>query len=358
MTLRPCPLDATRSLACPGKREGERPRRRHILDLPIEILQLIAWHMDVATFYTSLLTCKKFMDAATARATILHHLENLPGLRIGLEDRPTVELLLMFRQRAAQTLIGAGVLADVKSYTSTRRGWEPERSTAQGTQPRRDIHKRIKYVDATAGRPRYKISKPVFSSASPAHIAMADDRAIVRVFRLDDRHVRLVSELHPPSLNPGEECDVAVVKMAFSSNHDLAVVYRAMNQTEDPQVSPFYRIHEHIPLTIINFQHSLSPTGEFYYSVNDDNTMEIPSPLGSDCVACAVSPTGTVCLWVQRNNSIAISEVWLITQTVKDYRKGKSKISFSFNRFSFGTYFLRLFVLGIYASFRPSNLLF
>jgi hypothetical protein len=157
---------------------------------------------------------------------------------------------------------------------------------------------------------------------------MADDRAVVRIFRLDDQHIRLVSELHPPSLNPGEECDVAVVKMAFSSNHDLAVVYRAMNQTEDSPVSPLYRIHEQIPLTIIKYQHSLSPTGEFYYSVNDDDTMEILSPPGSDCVAFAVSQTGFVCLSFRRNNSVDGTDVWLITQTFKDSRKSKSKIAF------------------------------
>lgn len=73
------------------------------------------------------------MDAAKARRIILHHLQNLPGLRLGLEHISTSQLWKLFRRRAAESLCGAGVLADIKSYALTQCGVESEWSNPQGS---------------------------------------------------------------------------------------------------------------------------------------------------------------------------------------------------------------------------------
>lgn len=77
------------------------------------------------------------MDAAKARPTILHHLQNLPGLRLGLEHLSTVQLLGIFRKRAAQGLCGAGVLADIKSYVSTHSEWSNSQGSRLAKDPKR-----------------------------------------------------------------------------------------------------------------------------------------------------------------------------------------------------------------------------
>lgn len=117
-------------------RQGER-EKKHLLDLPLELLQLIALHLDVATFFTSLLTCKRFMDAANARPTILRHLQNIPGLRLGLEHLSTLRLFQLFRKRAAEGLCGAGVLANIKSYVSTQSEWSNSQGSRLAKDPKR-----------------------------------------------------------------------------------------------------------------------------------------------------------------------------------------------------------------------------
>lgn len=60
-----------------------------LLSLPIEVFQLIQRHMDVATFFISLLTCKHFIECATSRPLVLKHLHSLPGLGLGLSELST-----------------------------------------------------------------------------------------------------------------------------------------------------------------------------------------------------------------------------------------------------------------------------
>ena len=60
-----------------------------LLSLPVEVFQLIQRHMDVATFFVSLLTCKHFLECATSRPLILKHLHSLPGLSLGFSELST-----------------------------------------------------------------------------------------------------------------------------------------------------------------------------------------------------------------------------------------------------------------------------
>lgn len=279
----------------------ENQRKAHLLDLPFEILQSIAWHLDVATFYVWLTTCKKLMFAAKDRRIILHHLRQLPGLRLGFETMSTLQLWDLFRKRAAESLCGAGALADIKSYAS---------SHTHSCHP---------------GSSRYKVSKPVFSFTSPAQIAMADDRGIVRVFTLDDHGVRLTSELHPPTVDLSNPPDVAVLKMAFSSNNDLAVLYQPLEPTKILEASPFYQRAEPAPLVVAVFRHQLSLTGDISYSTEEHEPAEIPGHDETECISLALAPNGNVCMGWLGPNLGERTHFWLILNKFREPTTGTSK---------------------------------
>ena len=82
--------------------------------------------MDAATFFTSLLTCHHFLTSALNRRNLLRHINNLPGIKLGLEEQHTPQLLREFRRRAAESGVGAGVLAG-------RCIWEKGRGRSLGT---------------------------------------------------------------------------------------------------------------------------------------------------------------------------------------------------------------------------------
>lgn len=268
--------------------------KMNLLDFPLEILQLIAWHLDVAAFYVWLPTCKKLMFAAKDRRLILHHLQHLPGLRAGFETMSALQLWDLFRKRAAENLCGAGVLADIKSYASSH------------THP------------CHPGSSRYKVSKPVFSFASPAQIAMADDRGTVRVFTLDDRGPRLTSELRIPSVNPSDLPDGAILKMAFSSSNDLAVLYQPLQPAKILEPSPFYQRAKPLPLVVAVYRHQLSLTGDIFYSYEAYEADEIPGHDETECISLAVAPNGNVCVGWLGLNLGERTHFWLILNKSKN----------------------------------------
>lgn len=284
----------------------EKQGKIHLLDLPFEILQLIAWHLDVATFYIWLPTCKKLMHASKDRRIIVHQLRDLPGLLLDCTTMSTLQLWDLFRKRAAESLCGAGVLADIKSYTSSH------------------IYRR------KPGSGRLRLNKPVFSLASPPQIAMADDFGIVRVFTLDDRGIRLTSELHPTSelhassANLDEPHDMAVLKMAFSSSNGLAVLYRLSEPTKTLDVSPFYQRGQPVPLVVVIYLPKLSPTGEISYSTEEYEPILIPDRDGAECISLAVAPNGNVCLgWIGLNLSER-THFWIVSNKFRNASIGMS----------------------------------
>lgn len=293
-----------------------------LLDLPFETLQLIAWHLDVATFYTWLLTCKRFMHVAKARRIILHHLQNLPGLRKGLERMPTLQLWDLFRRRAAESLCGAGVFADIKSYVSTQFSIQSDsRGSGPGEQPERKYRSNV-------DPKRYKVSKPVFSLTRPAQVALADDLGIIRVFRLDDPGIRLTSEVHPPSDVFGDSCDVVVLMMAFSIRNDLAVLYQPLEQIKIPNSSPFYQQSRPAPLTIVVYPHRHSGPGDFYYSAEEYEPVQIPRHGETECISMAMARNGSVCLGWLGLNSGDRTHFWLILNDSEESTIGMSQILF------------------------------
>lgn len=111
------PMEVRKSEIDDVERVSQQQSR--LLTLPTEIFQGITWHMDVGTFFASLLTCRQVMKAAHSKRLLLRHINNIPGLRLGLEDLSTEGLLHQFSMRAAECGCGAGVLADVTNYAPT-----------------------------------------------------------------------------------------------------------------------------------------------------------------------------------------------------------------------------------------------
>jgi hypothetical protein len=98
----------------------KRPQKTRLLDLPLEVLQLCLTHATTPSFLQLIATCHMLWEvAASTRAVILHHLAQVPGIKLGIDDfaRSTSELFLMLRRRAALNLFGAHMRADRVDYT-------------------------------------------------------------------------------------------------------------------------------------------------------------------------------------------------------------------------------------------------
>ena len=239
----------------------------NLLDLPHEILQLIAWHMDPPTFYISLLTCKKFKGLADCRRNILRHIGSLPGSRVGLDSLTTTQLLLVFRRRAAASLCGAGVLADVNRYNTTT------------------------HAD--------KLSKAVFSSGSPALFAIAQDFATVNVYELTAHGVRLKAELQPHSCEAGSFDDVEISRIAFSNSRDLAILYWAKRPTRNQTPSPF--VNELVEpdsqvLRLATFHRLHTSLKGYFYSPFVYETRDIVCSSSVEPVGLAMASNGNACI--------------------------------------------------------------
>lgn len=85
--------------------------RPNLLDLPLELLAYLLLHLSTESFLQTILTCKHLFNLASqSRDAVIAHLENLPGIKLGLEASSkisTPELFLLVRQRASANLLGA-----------------------------------------------------------------------------------------------------------------------------------------------------------------------------------------------------------------------------------------------------------
>jgi hypothetical protein len=95
------------------------PPRATLGALPSEVLQNIFYFATSISFFQLIQVNRKFFDAASqARQVILHHLHQVPGIKLGLDDRSisTYDLFLIFRQRAASNLYGVHFTADCRNF--------------------------------------------------------------------------------------------------------------------------------------------------------------------------------------------------------------------------------------------------
>ena len=251
-----------------------------LLDLPAEILQTVAWHMDPGTFFVSLLTCKTIYDAAKYRRNLLRHLHSIPGLRLGLEDLTTSDLLLRFRKRAAASLCGGGILADITRYAP---------------------------VDSVKS-----ISKAIFSSGAPAQLATVHEPAIVNIYELTADHVRLKAELRIQSREDSSDLEVEVLKIAFSSTRDLAILYG--HKRSPRKVSPFVddeATETKRTLKMVTFHHCYSGMRGHFYSTDEQETTDITQDLGFEPAGLALASNGNFCISWACSDIEKHPEVWL-----------------------------------------------
>ena len=251
-----------------------------LLDLPAEILHTIAWHMDPGTFFVSLLTCKTIYDAAKYRRNVLRHLHSIPGLRLGLEDLTTADLFLRFRKRAAASLCGGGILADITRYAP---------------------------VDSCNS-----ISNAVFSSGAPAQLATVYESAIVHIYELTADHVRLEAELLIQSREDSCDFEIEVLKLAFSSTRDLAVLYGHKRSLK--KVSPF--VDEEMTetkrtLKLVTFHYCFSGMRGHFYSTDEQETTDITQDLGFEPAGLALASNGNFCISWTCADIEKHPEVWL-----------------------------------------------
>ena len=223
-----------------------------LLSLPSEILQNILVNMDSATYFISLLSCRTVFGAAQSRRVVLHHLNRLPGLRLGLENLDSVNLFESFRKRAAESLSGAGVLADVTTYESSD-----------------DL---------------VNISRTVFSPSKSPLMATAYERGQVSIheLRLTKPRIRLKSELRTETYFDEEfQCNYAmeIVKMTFSHEEDLAVLCRTKTAKEAPSPFPKDKISDlQSPrrlYKLVTFHRCHARTKGHFYS-SDQSVPQIP----------------------------------------------------------------------------------
>lgn len=91
-----------------------------LLDLPPEILQQLLRYCTTPSFFHIIRTCKTFFYLAEAsRTVILHRLEQVPGITLGLHE-PTIsthDLFLMLRRRGATHLVGSNITGDCTDFS-------------------------------------------------------------------------------------------------------------------------------------------------------------------------------------------------------------------------------------------------
>lgn len=298
-------------IICPVS-EPHRRVKINLLDLPNEILQLIAWHMDAPTFYISLLTCKKIKDMADCRRNILRHIESLPGTRLGLDPLSTTELLLFFRKKAAESLCGAGVLANVHKYGTT----------------------------ANLTKSSKAVFSPGTSLGKPHLLATLQDFATVNVYELTARKVRLKSELRPRFETDGLSDDIEVIRIAFSINQDLAILYRVQTPAKKQKPSPFVdelAERDSQILRLVTFHRLHARMKGHFYSSHVYETRDIVCDISVEPVGLAIASNLNACIAYSSQEVKLGTEIMLVGRNdrmMEDSNYGQSPIFVLYALFS------------------------
>ena len=257
--------------------DTETQQTSALLKLPIEVFQTITWHMDVGTFFISLLTCKFFLAAAQSRPNLHRHIGSLPGLKLGFDSITTPDLLLQFRKRAAESGCAAGVLSDLTLYGPAS---------------------------------RIPLSNAVFSPACPGQrgtvpqLATVHEGGAIQIYDLGKHHIRHKVELQIEPTDDDSGCRIEIQKLAFSpESQDLAVLYRSYNatcnfecrkQAETFDVgSPTYRL--------VTFHRLHAKTKKYFYSSTQQETRNVSVNSDDTPVGLALATNGNACIsWKQR----------------------------------------------------------
>ena len=253
-----------------------------LLRLPLEILQLIQLHMNVATFFISLLVSKRFLVAAESRPVILHHLQRIPGLGLGLDDLNNEKLLSVFRRRAAESGQAAGVLARTAVY-EIRAGCFMSRSA-------------------------FTSHDPVQPELKPLTLAVPHSSGVIQLYKLKEYHVQQSQELHIRH-EDGNPNRMDILKLAFAPDSgDLGVLcYQKGSKAHrnNGPSTPKSLEEDYAYYKMVVF-HSLyaRQKGHFYSSYQQETRdIELPSYCKPQDIALAPNGMACICLYDEREEN-------------------------------------------------------
>ena len=261
------------------------------LRLPNELIQLITKHMDVGTFFASLSTSKRFLELALSRPLLFHHLNRIPGLTLGLTDLPTPDLLLFFRQRAAENGCAAATLANVTKYAH-----QPGMSSAV-------------FIPSDPSQP-----------GNLAQLVTTQWDGVLQVYDLSENHVRRRFELY---IRPEGGClstRVEILKVSFSpSSRDLAVLYRQKENTQNASPPPKISESSHdIEIyKLVTFHRCFAKTLGYFYDSFLQETRDIEMTKGQRPFGLALASNGIACIAWESCERLSQAKICLIGRNEK-----------------------------------------
>ena len=246
-------------------------KRPHLLTLPLEVLHLIQRHMDQATFFISLLTCKYILNAASSRPLVLYHLRKIPGLSLGVDDLETNQLLFEFRRRLAASGLAAGVLANVQDFAGT--------------------------PGSLMSRSAFTPHEPTSPRCIQTTLAVTHRSGIIQLYELSTHHVRRREELHVRP-EDGNHNRMDVLKMAFASgSRDLAALCRQEDDSGCPPRFADPNLHKKVTIyKLVVFHRLFAKHKGYYYSSIQQDTRDVAVGKGAVPVGLALASNGTACV--------------------------------------------------------------
>ena len=261
------------------------------LRLPNELLQIILKHMDAGTFFASLLTSKRFSEVALSKSLLLHNLNRIPGLNLGL-DLPTPDLLRLFRKRAAQCGCAAGALANV-----------------------------TKYAHQPGMRNAVLIPSDPSQNSNLAQLVTIQWDGVLQIHDLAESYVRRRFELH---IRPEGSCASSrfeILKITFSSSsRDLAVLYRQREHSE--KVAPLSKgtaSTQNLELyKLVTFHRCYAKSLGYFYDSSLQETRDIKDIESQQTpVGLALASDGNACIVWKSSNRLRKSKICLVRRNEK-----------------------------------------
>lgn len=299
-----------------------------LLGLPAEVIQMIMRHLDPAAFYVLSLTCTHLHSTAKiSRRNIAYHFDNLPGIRppVPTDQLNTKNLFFVFCQRVKDSFCAAGLLADTKLFIPTHHPSQPDLLMSQTVrQPNVPATK----ISGVEGIHRNSMSKAVFSleSAGPPRVlARVDENENISIYALADERVTLIAQLRDMLPDALDISDLVVVKMAFSLNRDLAVLYKPRTHVKRTTelVSPFVKaIPPIVTMRLVTFKCEDVAGQGYSYSSSSQETRELDFVM-ADAVGLAIAPNGNACISWDFPHKTIRTEFWLVGRNAAKMRRNK-----------------------------------
>ena len=248
-----------------------------LLQLPIEVFQLIQYHMDGATFLISLLTCKYFYRAAASDSLLRSHLRRLPDTGRGNQAPKVEDLRSLFQQYAAESCQAAGVLADVCQFI---------------------------------GDGRCLMSQSRASGGDETTLAVPFRDGTIQLFEVTRKSTRKreLLEIHRDHEFPGE---IQILKLAFApGTKDLAVL--CTQECYSPEIGKYScRIgsnwewqRNYITNKLVVFHRIHTKLKGYFYSTSVQEIRDVEFMREPKVVDLALSPTGLACItWTYQDRN-------------------------------------------------------